>query len=64
VAAAVVLVSMATMALAVAAVLAVFFLARQHKLRVLFPQRLAVAVAVLQPVAVMAAMVATPLFSA
>jgi hypothetical protein len=50
---------MATMALAVAAVLAVFFLARQHKLRVLFPQRLAVEAAALRLVAVMAATAAT-----
>ena len=51
--------SMATMALAVAAVLAVFFLARQHKLRVLFPQRLVVEAGGLRPVEVMAAMAAT-----
>jgi hypothetical protein len=49
---------MATMALAVVAVLVVCFLARQHKLLVLLQRQLAAVVVVLWLVAAMGAMVA------
>jgi len=56
--------SMVTMDQAVAVALVACLRAQPCNLQVLFPHQLVVAVAVLQPVAVMAAMVATPLFSA